>query len=758
VTDRAGNSREDDNGGACYQFTTPAQIFSEDFEGGLGGFEIDNSAGAGNGLWHLSSACASVVTGHSRPQTLYYGQDDTCTYANGLNNEGVARSPSISLPTTAGVAVEFNYFLGTEGGGFYDQASLAVSVNGGPFQIVESNFSALFVPVELRGMRIRDGAVSSGGTALVENSSGWEHGSVDLAPLLEGLETATIQLEFRFATIDDVANDFAGFYVDDVRVLGRVPPAACTADADCDDGLFCTGAESCVDGLCQPGIPVLCPADGDGVDCTRARCDEASDACVTAPDDEACDDGAFCNGAETCDATAGCLPGAPLTCDDGIDCTLDQCREDIKSCGGLPQSDLCDDAVFCNGFEVCDVTVGCVPGPLPCDDGAECSTDICIEELFSCEWTPQDALCDDGLFCNGSETCAAFAGCIIGAPPCGGNESCNEELNQCALSCVTAANGEHVTANRARVEFETVYLALGSDDFLGISAEDVTSLSGGGDYWERVDSCSAAPVVDSLAVQVVGNVAIVTGMASDANGDLEQVIVTFDVFGIPFQVPAQGTTTFTAVVPGFFPGGYTVSAVAYDRTGAVSPPSPPVFFEVLPPVAPRIDGIEAITTGGAPEIRGIASDPNGDIEKVVVTVLQGGVVVASGESADFSPFSVVFEGLPVGSYTARAQAVDTSGLASPLSPEVSFVVDAGSGALCFTATNLEHQAAERAFALFGDTFFLAVGSNDFLGVGGSSVTSLSGSGGRWERVEGCAIAATPLPANPSLERPVFVRQ
>jgi hypothetical protein len=745
VTDRAGNVRVDDNGGACYQFTTPAQLYFEDFEDGLGGFEIDNSAGAGNGLWHLSTSCASVVRGHSRPQTLYYGQDATCTYANGLNNEGVARSPVIALASTEGAAIEFNYFLGTEGGGFFDQASIAVSVNGGPFQIVESNFSALFVPVELRGMRIREDAVSSGGEALVDNSGSWQHGSASLGALLEGLTSAEIQLEFRFATIDDIGNDFAGFYVDDVRVLGTAPPVPCNADADCDDGLFCNGAEACVNGTCDSGTPVACAPDGDGVDCTLSRCDEAAQGCVVEPSDDACDDGAFCNGAETCDALAGCQPGTAVTCDDGIECTLDQCREDIKACGGLPQPDLCDDAVFCNGFEICDLTLGCIPGPLPCDDGAACSTDVCIEELFSCEWVADDALCNDGLFCNGAETCQIFAGCAVGAPPCSGDESCDEVTNQCALACVTAANGEHAVAARARVEFGTVYLANGSDDFLGVSADDVTSLSGGGTYWERVDSCSAAPVIESLAVQVVGNVAIVSGTASDANGDLEQVIVTFDVFGIPFQVPAQGTSEFSAVVPGFFPGQYSVTAQAFDESGLASAPSNPVIFQVLSPVAPSIDSIEAVANGSTPVVRGTASDPNGDIEKVIVTVLSNGVVVDSAESSDFDPFEVTLDGLPPGVYTARAQAVDMSGLASTLSPEVSFVVEEGAAVQCITATNAEHQAAGRAIGLFGDVFFLAVGSNDFLGIGGSTVTSLSGSGQLWEHVDGCAIAS-PLPA------------
>jgi hypothetical protein len=401
--------------------------------------------------------------------------------------------------------------------------------------------------------------------------------------------------------------------------------------------------------------------------------------------------------------------------------------------------------VFCNGSEVCDLALGCIPGPLPCDDGAECSTDICIEEIFSCEWAANDALCDDGLFCNGGETCQVFSGCLVGTPPCSGDESCDEVLNQCALACVTATNGEHAGAARARLELETVYLANGSDDFLGISAEDVTSLSGGGSYWERVDSCSAAPAIDTLDVQVVGSVAIVTGTASDANGDLAQVIVTFNVFGIPLQVPAQGTSEFSAVVPGFFPGQYTASAQAFDESGVASAPSAPVIFEVLTPAAPRIDSIEAVPNGGAPVIRGTASDPNGDIEKVVVTVLSDGVVVASAESSDFDPFSVTLEGLPAGVYTARAQAVDMSGLASALSPEVSFAVEEGAAVQCITATNAEHQEAGRAIGLFGDIFFLAVGSNDFLGVGGSSVTSLSGAGESWDRVDDCA-AATPFPA------------
>ena len=742
ATDRAGNATSDDAAGDCYRFSTPSQLFLEDFQTGLGAFSVDNSAGAGHGLWHPSESCASLVLGHSQPGSLYYGRDDSCTYDTGAANEGLARSPVVSLESSAGAGIEFNYFLGTEGGGFFDQASLAVSINGGPFQIVDSNFSNLLISdeqAEEHGIRVRDGAISAGGDALVDASGHWQAGFVDLAPSLEGLTSATVQLEFRFATLESFGNGFAGFYIDDVRVLGSAARTACQGDAECDDGLFCDGLEACVDGFCAPGTPVLCAPDADAVDCTVAHCDETARGCVSAPDDARCDDGSFCNGFERCNALAGCVPGSPVQCNDGIACTADRCREDLKSCGAIPQDDVCQDDVFCNGFEICDLTRGCIAGRSPCDDGLACTQDVCTEETFSCENTPQDALCDDGLFCDGTESCDPFRGCLAGEAPCRG-QSCNEAQNQCASTCFTSSNGEHTRGGRAQFLLDTVYLALGSNDFLGVDAGTVSSLQGSGNFWQRVDSCPAAPVIDSISVKVVGDVAIVSGTASDANDDLERVIVTFNVFGIPFEVPTEGKGEFSVSISGFFPGQYLVTAQAFDRAGFESDPSSAVTFEIGNPAAPSIDSIAATPSNGETIISGTASDPNGDIEKVVVTVLQGGQIITSGESGAFDPYSVRFSGLRVGSYSARAQAFDASGLASTLSEEVPFEVTAASNVQCIVATNSEHQAAGRAEALFGDTFFFALGSNDFLGVGGGSVTALRGAGSSWEQVESCDTA------------------
>ena len=125
--------------------------------------------------------------------------------------------------------------------------------------------------------------------------------------------------------------------------------AECGSDADCDDGQWCNGAETCVAGACQAGTEPDCD---DGVDCTVDACDEESDSCSHQPDhtacaegelcdpeagcqavdcgqDADCDDGFWCNGAETC-VEGACQGGERVDCDDGIDCTVDSCGKGAR--------------------------------------------------------------------------------------------------------------------------------------------------------------------------------------------------------------------------------------------------------------------------------------------------------------------------------------------------------------------------------------------------------------------------------------------
>jgi len=180
-------------------------------------------------------------------------------------------------------------------------------------------------------------------------------------------------------------------------------------DANCDDGAFCNGAETCHATLdCQGGTP---PTQSDGVACTDDSCDEVNDVVVNTPNDANCDDGAFCNGAETCDAALNCQAGTPPTLSDGVACTDDSCDETNDVVVNTPNNANCDDGAFCNGAETCDATLNCQAGTPPVlTDGVSCTTDACDETNDVVTHTTDDSACDDTNVCT-TDTCDAVMDC-----------------------------------------------------------------------------------------------------------------------------------------------------------------------------------------------------------------------------------------------------------------------------------------------------------------------------------------------------------
>src|SRR5262249_53497214 len=107
-----------------------------------------------------------------------------------------------------------------------------------------------------------------------------------------------------------------------------------------------------------------------------------------------------------------------------------------KKCVHTKNDAFCDDGVFCNGTETCAANgvggTGCLPGAnVQCPgDGISCTRDGCVESSRSCEHVPDDNLCLSGQRCI-----IAQGGCAFGAPcttnaqcddgdPCNGVESC----------------------------------------------------------------------------------------------------------------------------------------------------------------------------------------------------------------------------------------------------------------------------------------------------------------------------------------------
>ncbi len=180
----------------------------------------------------------------------------------------------------------------------------------------------------------------------------------------------------------------------------------CISDSDCDDGVFCNGAERCVSGQCVQGTPPNCD---DGIDCTADSCDEEQKSCIHTPDNSVCSDGNACNGEEICDPTSGCVDGTPLECNDGFDCTTDSCDPE-SGCVYETDDSMCDDGIECTN-DVCKVGSGCVNEPIDsaCDDSIDCTEDIC-DATLGCRHVPKHSLCDDGKACT-EDACNPETGC-----------------------------------------------------------------------------------------------------------------------------------------------------------------------------------------------------------------------------------------------------------------------------------------------------------------------------------------------------------
>lgn len=143
------------------------------------------------------------------------------------------------------------------------------------------------------------------------------------------VQTREHQREVSAGTTDDRdRRSGTGSSIRDTRddaQASTLPPArttGCQSDADCNDGVFCNGSETCFGGVCQPGaLP------DDGISCTQLVCDEASQTFRFEPLHGLCGDGVFCNGTELCDPNVGCVAGTPIPVDDGDPCTRDFCDE-----------------------------------------------------------------------------------------------------------------------------------------------------------------------------------------------------------------------------------------------------------------------------------------------------------------------------------------------------------------------------------------------------------------------------------------------
>ncbi len=328
-----------------------------------------------------------------------------------------------------------------------------------------------------------------------------------------------------------------------------VGPVACDSATPCaDDGNFCNGTESC-------GSDGFCASSNDA--CAAGEtCDEANDSCApSCTTDADCDDGDPCNGDETCDATTGCVAGTDLVCTPPDACSTSACNPADGMCDDTPvtcavgetcdpadgcvaitcsSSSECDNGVFCDGAETCDVASGaCSAGTAPCGDnglfcdGAEscdeatnaCSSsgdpcpagETCVEADDSCTTVVTcavDADCtDDGLFCNGAETCVSLV-CTSGGDPCSAFETCNETTDACDTVITPGANVVLTTA----IDIGPDGVTTGDDTVTGtfdggatstINLGDQVDPLAGNNTFNVISSASPIPSIDVVNTQTI---------------------------------------------------------------------------------------------------------------------------------------------------------------------------------------------------------------------------------------------------------------
>jgi hypothetical protein len=165
---------------------------------------------------------------------------------------------------------------------------------------------------------------------------------------------------------------------DQCHVAGTCNPAtgSCnnpkkTNGSTCNDGNGCTQTDTCQNGTCTGGNPVVCTALDQCHDC--GSCNPQTGVCSTPakPNGTPCNDGNACTPTDTCQAgtcSGMSIPGCevcstPADCNDQNACTVDVCASGV--CGHATIADC----------EPCG-------GDGDCSDGNGCTTDTCAVGVF----------------------------------------------------------------------------------------------------------------------------------------------------------------------------------------------------------------------------------------------------------------------------------------------------------------------------------------------------------------------------------------
>jgi hypothetical protein len=380
------------------------------------------------------------------------------------------RSPAFQLTATSTLSLQNNYEIENNSGQWWDRANIAF-VQSGTRSSINPDGGRLY---NASGPGATCATTGQDGWANVNNSwgaSSWSASALDSA----NRAGKTVQLDVAYGT--DASVNGKGFWFDQVTVTDiefivaddspDVCGGGCTVDADCDNGLYCDGAEICNAGSCEAGTSPCSSGES---------CNENDNICevLVCDNNGVCDDGENCGNCPN-DCISGSIPGGGV-CGNGLceagdgenasNCSADcngtlngrpsnrfscgyddsygpdgfadpRCNEEGYSCTEVPaggEVNYCCGDFSCEGAENSNsCAVDCGPAPV-CGDAIIESPEVCDgSELGGNTCTSLGY--GDGTLACGSD-CQSFdiGGC---APPsCGApNAECSSNDQCCSGKC-----------------------------------------------------------------------------------------------------------------------------------------------------------------------------------------------------------------------------------------------------------------------------------------------------------------------------------
>lgn len=207
------------------------------------------------------------------------------------------------------------------------------------------------------------------------------------------------------------------------------------------------------------------------------------------------------SGSSSVDPTLGGPCGDDGQCDDGVGCTVDRCDLTVGRCRFLADDSSCQNDVYCDGVERCDLKLGCRAGaPVSCGDSLVCTIDSCDEATHACLYAPRDADGDGDpdVHCSGGHDCDDQDPSVSSKRPeiCGNgrDDDCDGQVDE--AECASPAHDSCV-------------------DPLEIHAPGIYTLNTTAAVFDYAKPCGPAPADSPQAADVVAAVFLPPGPPRD---------------------------------------------------------------------------------------------------------------------------------------------------------------------------------------------------------------------------------------------------